>query len=374
MIKQLDYLKEEERSRNIETESDLYKVHLNPSDFDNYTFSRDLGKGAYGTVYLLTSEDKHDYVAIKAFKPDSKHDLKEVNKEFQTELENFKTIGNHDNLVKFRLAFTEFELIDGSNCSDLTTGIHKIALEYCKEGDLTGIFENEIGRFYDESTVRDIIMQSAKGLQHMVDKGFLHRDIKPANILVKSYKPIHVVVADLNFAAVQEDCTGKFGTTLYKAPEMSMRRFRSLKNKSGRRVVDEKADVWSLGIIAYELLAGRQKPFQISSGEFHQILDMSESGREMGERLERARHRNAYDNLLKFEPPEQWINVSKEGKKVVSNMLKYTPEDRLTYEDILDSCWANKEFTSPCSLYDHNEFLVLQEGRGEEVFSCFMTT
>lgn len=81
----------------------------------------------------------------------------------------------------------------------------------------------------------------------LIDKGYIHRDIKPANVLIKNK---HYKLADFGFATVA-DVKGRkkmkdiCGTPLYMAPQL-------LTNKA----YTSKSDVWSLGLMLYEMIYG----------------------------------------------------------------------------------------------------------------------
>lgn len=86
-----------------------------------------------------------------------------------------------------------------------------------------------------------------KGFQELVGKGYIHRDIKPANVLVKNN--IHKV-ADFGFACkadilCRQKLTEVCGTPIYMAPQL-------LKNEP----YTAKSDVWSLGLMLYEMIFG----------------------------------------------------------------------------------------------------------------------
>jgi len=91
----------------------------------------------------------------------------------------------------------------------------------------------------------------AKALQHAHERGIIHRDIKPANILIKDGEPL---VADFGIALAVQDSGGErltengtsLGTPAYMSPEQA----------AGDGVVDATSDVYSLGCVLYEMLAG----------------------------------------------------------------------------------------------------------------------
>ena len=107
---------------------------------------------------------------------------------------------------------------------------------------------------FTEKQAADIIVQVMLGLNYMHLQCITHRDMKPENILLVSDDPNNftIKIADLGFAQKFDKETGLdlvLGTPLYMAPEL-------VKHEK----YSEKVDVWSLGVITYQLLSG-QTPF-----------------------------------------------------------------------------------------------------------------
>ncbi|UCF78984.1 MAG: protein kinase, partial [Candidatus Eiseniibacteriota bacterium] len=117
----------------------------------------------------------------------------------------------------------------------------------------------------DEGTIgfeeaSDIVMQIASGLAEAHEKGILHRDIKPANVLISERGRVKII----DFGLAKLAATTKFtkegttlGTVAYMSPEQA----------SGKSV-DHRTDIWSLGVVLYELFTG-ELPF---GGEYDQAI------------------------------------------------------------------------------------------------------
>jgi len=100
--------------------------------------------------------------------------------------------------------------------------------------------------------VLKIIFRVCKGLEYAHDNGVIHRDIKPSNILLNSSG--HVKITDFSIAYIKKGestlLKGLFGSPSYMSPEQVK-----------EDIITEKSDLFSLGVVFYELLSGK-KPFE----------------------------------------------------------------------------------------------------------------
>jgi serine/threonine protein kinase len=132
-------------------------------------------------------------------------------------------------------------------------GAYYIVMEYVPEGDLKDLLENE-GRF-SPATAAQMTLQVAEALQAAHKRGIIHRDVKPRNILIAGSG--HIKVADFGIARAVESTTIShpgdiLGSVKYMSPEQAM-----------GEGVGPASDLYSLGVVLYEMLAGRV-PFEVT--------------------------------------------------------------------------------------------------------------
>ncbi len=214
-----------------------------------YKLLQQIGEGGCGVVYMAEQEEPvHRRVAIKVIKLGM--DTKEVIARFEAERQTLALM-DHPNIAKVLDAgaaesgrpFFVMELVRGIKITD-----------FCDKRNLST--RDRLGLF----------VQVCNAIQHAHQKGVIHRDIKPSNILVTLSDGVPVPkVIDFGIAkATQQRLTDKtfftafeqfIGTPAYMSPEQAEM------NASG---VDTRSDVYSLGVLLYELLTG-QTPFEAKS-------------------------------------------------------------------------------------------------------------
>ena len=207
-----------------------------------YTLVRELGTGGFGAVYLAQQEEPvRRQVALKIIKLGM--DTRQVVARFEAERQALAMM-DHPGIAKVLDAgatetgrpYFVMELVEGTPIKT-----------YCDKQRLN--LEQRLRLF----------MNVCAAVQHAHQKGIIHRDIKPNNIMVAQLDGEHrVKVIDFGIAkATQEDLTDKtvvtraeglMGTPAYMSPEQTA---------GGAVDIDTRTDIYSLGVVLYELLIGR---------------------------------------------------------------------------------------------------------------------
>ena len=212
---------------------------LSGKQLGEYQLLRRLGVGGMSEVYLAQQESLQRRVAFKVLKSDLAEDQAYVRR-FHKEAQAAASLV-HANIVQ----------IHEVGCID---GVHYIAQEYVPGQNLAQYLARHGA--VDIELAISIIFQVAAALGRAGRQGIIHRDIKPANIMLSSTG--EVKVADFGLARIISDGDGvdatqvgiTMGTPLYMSPEQA----------EGEKV-DPRSDIYSLGVTAYQMLAGRP-PFE----------------------------------------------------------------------------------------------------------------
>lgn len=207
--------------------------------FGRYQVIEKLGEGAFGEVFKAMDSELNRLVAIKVQRLRSNKRLSsnESSNLWKTEARSLASLRNDGIVSVFDVGIAE----DGRGY---------LVSEFVDGSDLEARMKR--GRLSPQEAA-DLIADVATALHEAHLKGFVHRDIKPANILLdRAGRPR---VADFGLALHEDEQQGRegevAGTLRYMAPEQ-------LRGEAHR--LDGRADIWSLGVILYELLAAR-RPF-----------------------------------------------------------------------------------------------------------------
>jgi serine/threonine protein kinase/tetratricopeptide (TPR) repeat protein len=201
-----------------------------------YKIIEELGKGGMGKVYKAQDTDLKEKVAIKLLKPEIAADKKTIER-FRNELKFARKI-RHKNVCQM------FDL-------NKEKGAHYITMEYVDGKDLKSMIRM-MGQSSSGKTI-SIAKQVCDGLVEAHKLGVVHRDLKPQNIMVDEEGNARIMDFGIARSIKEKGITAAgvmIGTPEYMSPEQV----------EGKEV-DQRSDIYSLGVILYEMVTGRV-PFE----------------------------------------------------------------------------------------------------------------
>lgn len=253
-----------------------------------YLVERVLGHGGMGKVYLARDLTLHSRpVVIKVLLEASVKDDYVVRK-FRQEVEALARI-DHPGVVSVLGA------------GELPDGKPYIVMQYVNGVTLRSQIPSE-GMDLERAAV--ILKQIGAALEHVHEQGIFHRDLKPDNIMLQSLKDAELVkVVDFGIAKVKDSVVAPstvdkvpVGTVLYMSPEQL---------RGGERITAA-SDIYSLGVIAYEMVTGR-RPFTPTSAP--QLLELHRAG-------------------VRVKPIDLRSSLSTEAQAIILRSLSFNREER----------------------------------------------
>jgi serine/threonine-protein kinase len=203
----------------------------------HYDIIAELGRGGMGVVYKGYETSLNRYVAIKVLADSLAHD-ESVKERFLREARSMAAL-NDPHIISIYFIGDD-------------AGQTYFVMEFVDGESLGSLLKRE-GKLKPEQAAK-IVYQTAQGLATAHDKGVIHRDIKPGNLMITAKGAVKI--ADFGIALSSQDfskkltSTGEFvGTPGYLSPEVCQ-----------GKPVDQRSDIFSLGIVLFECLAGRM-PF-----------------------------------------------------------------------------------------------------------------
>ncbi len=258
----------------------------NEPKIQDFTVLKELGAGSFGRVLLVQHKVTQAKYAIKAIDKRNKANIQEK-PYFRREIEIMYRV-HHPNVVKL---FGHFE--DNNYCYFI--------MEYIAGGNIYALVPKTSLRSVTTQQIASIMKDviSAVYFLHHMNPKIVHRDIKPENVLLD--KGNVAKLTDFgwsNYMQGDNKRTTVCGTPVYLAPEII--------NNQGH---DEHVDIWCIGVLLFELMAG-YSPWQ-------------------GDDVQTVRYNI---NRLKIRWPR---NMDHDAADLISKILKYNPEERLTLRQML---------------------------------------
>ncbi|KRF85677.1 uncharacterized protein Dvir_GJ19688, isoform B [Drosophila virilis] len=256
---------------------------------DKYDIGDELGRGTQGITYHAVERATGNNYAAKIM-----HGRPELRPFMLNELD-MMNMFNHKNLIR------PYDAYENDRCVTLIT-------ELAAGGEL--VKDNLLKRnYYTERVIANYIRQALWGLEHMHDLGVAHMGLTIKDLLISVVGSDYIKVSDFGLSRKINKhnlSTLDYGMPEFVSPEVV--------NKEG---VSFSHDMWSVGLITYILLSGRN-PFQ--GVDDRETLTNIREGRW-----------DFKDNI--------WTHISEDGRDFISRLLVYSPEERMDVKTALKHPW-----------------------------------
>lgn len=220
---------------------------------EKYEIVRELGTGGMGVVYLVRHSDIDVFYALKVLDEEISQSIEFVD-QFKQEASLLQKF-SHSRITQLR------------DFGRTESGLYYLAMDYAKGSTLKEVLERD-GPYHVQGAL-EIVLQMLDVLIDAHQKGIIHKDIKPGNVILENLEDgtPGIRILDFGTALIQKSFRQDYrknapmGTPAYMAPEQA----------AGVQSLDQRADLYSLGVMLFELLTG-ELPFR--SDDIVQVLLM----------------------------------------------------------------------------------------------------
>ena len=284
---------------------------------DNYVLEKCIGKGSFGEVYITSKKGSTLKYATKKLDR-AEIEGTEAIKYLKNEIVILQHL-KHPNIVKFEDV-------------KKTKKHFYIIMEYCNGGELSKALEkyqNKYGKPFSQEIVQHLMRQIISAFKYIHSQKIIHRDIKLDNVLLSfeteadkenlNMMKATVKIIDFGFAC-QISKSGLQYSTLGSPINMDpiiLKKLNSTGKKSRQLGYDQKADIWSLGTICYEMLIGKSA---FDAEDMEELVSKVEDGT--------------------YSVP---TNLSREVISFLNGMLQYDSHSRLSSEELYRHVFLTRE-------------------------------
>lgn len=270
-----------------------------PTDFildERYKIVERIGTGGFGTVYKVWDDYTDRYKALKI-----------IHKHFYSDKEVISDLKQEAKILMNLRSEHVVRLWD----IHLKGATKYIDMEYIEQGDLVDLKLSYPGKKIPEEKVIELTKQMVNGMKYIHDNNVIHKDIKPQNIMLTKNGIVKIMDFGISetfrssMSRIKE--TSRSGTPAYMSPEQLI-----------GKDVGKESDIWSFGVMLYELLSGKQLFTGKTTSEIHhsirEKLDVEQN--------KETRQFNQYGSVL-F--PD---DISEAIETILQKCLQYNYQDR----------------------------------------------
>ena len=320
------------------TLDEIYQINQNIFN-SQYKYISTLAKGSFGTVIKSLDLKTNKQVAVKIIS--KLNDAQEAINQLKKEVSVLKKT-NHNNIVKL---YDFYE----------TSSEIYIIMEYIKGGTLKTYMKKNKENL-NENTTKKIIFYLLNAINYLHKLKIIHSDIKPENIMFQNEEDISTLkLIDFGLSSFNNKENEYCGTFLYMAPEILF---------NNKKLLTNEIDIWSVGIIMYQLLNKNIHPF---FNKFEQ-------------KKNKIFHKKDFllQNLKNYEKSNKLIfhnenYISRKAKNLLFNLLQIKSKNRIQSNLALNHIWFDDLNIKNYYLLDLNKKIFSEDdlkiiNKGKKIF------